>query len=263
MGAACCEQSEQDHPLEGKEQDLPAMSLIGITDTYQRFELSLPFSRTLIKRFLGKLSDAEKNCGDEGFVTIEALEAQFQTDAWKGLSEPDSALYKFLTSGAFKDETKGHTAVQIDCDFLRCFALLHCGGKLRDKAIAFYGVLQEGGIERHEFISAQDKDLNPIFLKIVGLCHWELFTAAAQVGGVDEIYTDEEKQTLEECVEAFREDVYLEDVFGVLSRKENEEWLDATCKSTPWIFNSKELRKKIFESAGITERHHNASPLGN
>jgi hypothetical protein len=196
-------------------------------------------------------------------VTIEALEQQLNTPAWAGLSQPDSGLYKFLTSGSFKDEKKGHTVAQIDCDYLRCFALLHCGGQVRQKAVAFYGILQEGGIERHEFISATDKDLEPILLKIIGLSCWELFTAASQVGGVDEIYTDEEKQKIEDEVETFRDDIFLEDVFGVLSRKENEEWLESICKNANYIFNSKELRKKMFEAAGINERHHNASPLGN
>ena len=40
------------------------------------------------------------------------------------------------------------------------------------------GILQEGGLEAHQFISATDKDLNPIFDKICGLSSFELFTIA-------------------------------------------------------------------------------------
>ena len=43
-----------------KDKDLPAVSLVGITDVYQRFELSLPFSRMLTKTFLEKVNEAEK-----------------------------------------------------------------------------------------------------------------------------------------------------------------------------------------------------------
>ena len=85
---------------------------------------------------------------------------------------------KLLTSSAFKDEGKGQNPDQIDADFLRCFGLLNCVGKPEDKAKWFYGVLQEGGLDAHQFISATDKDLNPIFDKICGFASFELFTVA-------------------------------------------------------------------------------------
>ena len=44
--------------------DLPAASLAGSNDTYSRFELALPFSRTLITVFLEKVANAEKACGE-------------------------------------------------------------------------------------------------------------------------------------------------------------------------------------------------------
>lgn len=164
---------------------------MGVTDVYQRFELSLPFARILIKSFLEKVNEAEKQCGEDGgFVTIEALKAELSSPAWASLSEPDSNLYKFLTSGVFKNEAKGHSAEQIDTDYLRMFGLLHCGGQPKDKAVVLYGLLQEGGVDSHEFISAQDKDLNPVFEKICGMACWEMFTSGAQIGGIDTIYSD-------------------------------------------------------------------------
>ena len=44
---------------------------------------------------------------------------------------------------------------------------------------------------------------------------WEVFTAGAQIGGIDTIYSDSDINLLKDQIEAFREDVFLEDVFGV------------------------------------------------
>jgi hypothetical protein len=46
------------------------------------------------------------------------------------------------------------------------YGLLLCSGKPQDKAEVFYGVLQEGGIEAHEFICATDKDFVPVIKKM-------------------------------------------------------------------------------------------------
>ena len=257
----CCAPNAED-PIVDTGKDLPAPSLMGVTDVYQRFELSLPFSRILIKSFLEKVDEAEKQCG-EGYVTIEALKAELSSPAWLPLSEPDSSLYKFLTSGVFKNEAKGHTPEQIDTDYLRIFGLLHCGGQPKDKAVALYAVLQEGGVDSHEFISAQDKDLNPVFDKICAMCCWEMFTSGAQIGGIESIYSDDDSNGLKEQVEALREDVFLEEVFGVQSRLDNAEWLDAVSKKANWVFNPVQLRKKLFELASLEDKHHTASPLGN
>ena len=82
---------------------------------------------------------------------------------------------------------------------MKTIGLFHCAGKPRDKAIAFYNILQDGGLEKHKFISAQDKDLVPIFEKMCALASWELFEIAQQVGEVPElIYSDEECKSLKE-----------------------------------------------------------------
>ena len=78
----------------------------GVTDQYRRFELQLPFARTLLSRFLEKVEAAEKASGEQGFVTPESLRAQLDTAAWEGLENPDSGIYKFLVSGLFKDPKK-------------------------------------------------------------------------------------------------------------------------------------------------------------
>ena len=184
-------------------------------------------------------------------MTIETLKAEFTTPAWADIGQPDSGLYKLLSSAHFKDEKKGHTVEQIDADFLRVFGLLHCGGKPRDKAICLYGILQEGGLERHEFISAQDKDIEPIFEKMCAFATWDLFTAASQIGGIEQIYDSGDCAALQEQVEALREDHFLEEVFGVQSRLENEPWLATVAGKTNWCFNTVQLRKKLFDLASI------------
>lgn len=197
MGQQCCAESKQDSGLgDGGEKDLPAVTR-NVKDQYLKFELALPFQRILINVFLKKVDNALKECGDSGFVTIEALRKQFTTQAWHELKTDGSPLIQILTAPAFKRE--GHTMDQIDVDILKTIGLFHCAGKPRDKAIVFYGILQEGGVEKHTFISAQDKDLIPVFEKMCSLATWELFEIAKQVGEVKEdIYNEEEIESLKE-----------------------------------------------------------------
>ena len=73
---------------------------------------------------------------------------------------------------AFKNEEKGHRAEQIDAQYLVCLGLLLCASEkkdLEDKAKVLYGLLQEGGITKHNFISAADKDFAPVFEKLCRL----------------------------------------------------------------------------------------------
>ena len=142
---------------------------------------------------------------------------------------------------------------------MRCYGLLNCAGKNEDKAKVFYGILQEGGLDAHQFISATDKDLNPIFEKMCGLSSFELFTIADQVGAVDSIYNESQCKVLQETVEELREDHLLEDIFGVNSRMENADWLDVVAKKANWVFSTTALRKKLFELASLVENHHNGT----
>ena len=58
--------------------------------------------------------------------------------------------------------------------------------------MSLYGILQEGGLEKHEIISATDKDLEPVFEKFCELSCWGIFSFTTQIGVVDQIYSDEE-----------------------------------------------------------------------
>ena len=53
-----------------------------------------------------------------------------------------------------------------------------CPGKEREKALVFYALVNEGGVEAHERISATDKDFPPVFKKMVALATYELYEIA-------------------------------------------------------------------------------------
>ena len=44
--------------------DLPAVDLSGYNDPVEKFEMSLPFSRTLLAVMHAKIDDAHKACGE-------------------------------------------------------------------------------------------------------------------------------------------------------------------------------------------------------
>ena len=139
------------------------------------------------------------------------------------------------------------------------FALLHCiSKKPAPKAKALYELLQDGGLEAHEQISATDKDIIPVFLKLCKLVTVDIFVLANQHGGVSNIYNESETAKLvnNNNIDELREDVWLEAVFGVQSRLPNEDWLTKVQqKDGKWIYDPKELRVKLFEQASIKARH--------
>lgn len=179
------------------------------------------------------------------------------SEAWEVLNDPDSKLNKVLLSEYFKDEKKSQQPDQIDADYLRMFALIHCGGKPADKAKVLYCLLQEGGLEAHEQISAGDKDLIPVFQKMCKFVTTDIFSLAKASGDVVDIYNEDECRGLvsDDCLEIVREDQWLESVYGAQSRLENSAWLERVQKDGKWIFDPKELRAKLFAQAGYTARH--------
>ena len=222
-------------------------------DPYEKFEYSLPFSRTLIKQFEQNVRSAELECGSKGFVTIAALRKYCLTDAWAQLDAKESKLVKCLTSEAFKDQEKGQAYNQIDANFILCYGLLLCSGTPREKAEVFYGVLQDGGLAVHKFISAQDKDLGPIFEKLCLLSTVHLFEFARDFTGVDCPYSDDDLRKVGEAHEGVREDKFLDEVYGNQSKLDNEPWLKGVSTKSSWIFDSKQLRQRVFEVAGVQQ----------
>ena len=58
-----------------------------------------------------------------------------------------------------------------------------------DKARALYCILQDGGLEGHQQISAGDKDFQPVFDKVCTLATADIFDLAKDAGAAGDIYT--------------------------------------------------------------------------
>lgn len=175
--------------------DLAPPSLFG-KDELETFELGLPFSRSLIKTFVDHVRKAEAAAGGNGFVTLATLRAEFTSPAWHELNDENSILSKILLSSAFKNEKKGQTVGQIDQDALILYGLLLCQGNPADKAEQFYAVLQEGGKDQHEFITASDKDLDPVLEKLCALATTDAFTEFVKIAGLEPKYSEEDLKKL-------------------------------------------------------------------
>ena len=108
------------------------------------------------------------------------------------------------------------------------FSLLHCAGKPIDRATVLYGILQDGGLEAHEEISAGDKDFIPVFTKMAQLVTKDIFNLTKRCGETDFSYSDSDVRKIldEENLEVIREEQWLDDVYGNQSRLTNERWLE-------------------------------------
>jgi len=160
----------------------------------------------------------------------------------------DSKLVKILKNAAFKSD--GQSEQQIDVNFLICYGLLLCSGKPRDKAECFYNILQDGGLTAHTFITATDKDIHPIFEKMCLLVTVHLFEFMKETLNMENDWESIEDK-LCAAHEKVREDMFLDEVFGSNSKMANEPFLEAVSKKTMWVFNSNDLRRKVFEAAEV------------
>lgn len=258
MGAVCCADEIQNRPTPIPETitDLPAVNTIGM-DAYAKFEASLPFNRTLLAVMNEKIDEADEATEGEGVLSLQALRKALPTAAWAPLNDPSSPLSMVLLSEHFKDASKGTPADKVDVEIIKMYSLLHCVGTKMDKAKAFYGTLQEGGLEAHEQISAGDKDFEPVFDKLSALVTSDIFDLAKDHGGVAEIYDAGECKKLidADALLELREDEWLEEVYGAQSRLDNAAWLAKVAKGADWLLNADDLRVKLFAKAGISTRH--------
>ena len=213
----------------------------------------------MVNRFFEKVDNAEKASGGNGFVTFEALQAELVTPAWFGLGSPESTLYRLLNSDLFAGPD-GNVDGQINADWLRIFGLLHCKGDAADKAKHFYCLLQ-GGLDKNEYISAGDKDLAPVFTQICAFSTWGLFEVTAEHGFIPDNYSDQ-TDALKEQVETVQEDQFVEDVFGISSKLENQLWIDTVSEKVYWVLDAVEIRKRLMEAAGIEAKHFNQAAVG-
>ena len=159
-------------------------------------------------------------------MSFDALAAELNTPLWKTLSNKDSELRKFLETPAFQSSESDLSAGTIDSTKLIMFGILNCvDGKVpMKKARAFYCILQEGGFERHEQISAGDKDFKPAFKDLCAMATVDLFSSANETGAVSEIYDSDDTEKLADATDDLAED-WLDEVYDANSRLTNADWL--------------------------------------
>ena len=220
-------------------------------------EASLPFNRIHVVDMNVAIEEASEASGEGTFVTLKNLRKSLPTDAWADLEDRQSNLCKVILSAEFGCEETDSDDPKINADYLKMWALLHCKGNNKEKAVAFYEILQEGGLSAHEQISATDKDFIPSFLKIVQFASCDVIKFSVEVLGEEKLYSDDEvkKLTDPETIVDIREDIWLEDVYGATARLANDAWLEACSKGGNWIFKPEELRKKIWEETKVEKKH--------
>jgi len=234
-GARAAERTTNMYEAKEDAADLEAPSSFG-ANKYRAFELSLPFARIDINTFCVYLKMAHQEEGNEGFVTLKTMRNHFKTPAWSDLENENSKLARFLEGGVFLNESKGLKSNEICTQALVLFALLTCPGKIADKTEHFFNEIQEGGTAVHKQVSAGDKDMEPVFEKIVCLATWGMFVSLS--GEIGELYYEDECNSMRELVPTLLEDCFLEDVFGSASRLDTEEWVKKMVTTGKWVFDS-------------------------
>lgn len=117
-------------------------------------------------------------------------------------------------------------------------------------------MLQEGGREVQPQIAAGDKDIKPIFNKLIELCTKDIFFEFTRIAGVEVMYDDNDSGVLSVYkVDDFLDDVYLEDVFGNNSRIPYDIWQKQTAGVGSYVLSASTLRSKYLEKAGIAFKY--------
>ncbi len=158
-----------------------------------------------------------------------------------------------MLSSAFKNPKNGTEADQIDVDYLLLFGVLHCRDKVKceRKAIGFYDILQEGGMESHAHISAGDKDFEPVWRKLVEFCTTDLFDMAK----LKVKYSDDEAKQIEDVIEEMSED-FLDAMYGNNSSLKNDAWMEKIMSpACIYMFDAAEIRRIAFEKSGVDVKH--------
>lgn len=119
-----------------------------------------------------------------------------------------------------------------------------------------FNLLQDGGVDQHEQISAKDKDIKPITDALCKLATTDLYDIAHDIAGVAKFYDDEDVEKITESFETFREDKWLDDIFGDRSRIPSKEFITKVEKDTPYIFNPEEVRKLLLGLAEVNVKHN-------
>ena len=156
-------------------------------------------------------------------------------------------LQNLLISEEFKK--KENEKAQIDITYLKIFGLLHCVGSKQEKAVQLFGILQEGGVEKHTHISASDKDLEDVFRKFCAFATNDLFKLATDHSAVECPFSADDQKKIADQITDFRENVFLEDIYGAESRLTTEAWLAKVVETANYVFSAEKLRVRLCQEA--------------
>ena len=163
----------------------------------------------------------------------------------------------------------GHEQNTNDFDFdsLMIMGLLHCVDRSRpvNKAKALYDVMQDGGSARHDMINARDKDWIPTCNKIFRLACIVPAMGSEQSNNyssnelelIGEVMPTADPDNAFSTVLGWNDEVpsLLEDVFGLKSTIRFDYFVERVSKEGSWLFNTPEVRRRIFEAAGVEMKH--------
>ena len=213
-------------------EEIPEMDLSGL-DNYQKFEYQLPFYRTRIDIFEGRV---KRFVNGKNSVTLQQLRYAFKDDKkWSDLFNEDSVLCQILESEFFEDEKNQG---EINIHALILWGLLLCPGDNKLKARVLYDVLQDS---LQPTISANDKDFRETFDKLVSLATKLPYTYHVEFNGGQPTNSDKiNDDLLETLAESF-----LDEVFGSLAKLPRNEYMQTVATKQNWIFNPKEIRSRV------------------
>ena len=107
---------------------------------------------------------------------------------------------------------------------------MHCSASPQAKANELFCLLQAGGFETHEYITAGDKDLDPVFDKLCDFATVDVFGFSLREGMTTEaVYTEDECASIQEQREILKED-WLEPIYGATSKLLSLVWANKVAK---------------------------------
>ena len=138
------------------------------------------------------------------------------------------------------------------------FGMLHSANlsDSRDRCIGLFELLQDGGIEKHQFCTASDKDIPPRFDQLFGMVSTKLFTCDAVP--IQNSYSNDDLMELERGFENVRE-TWLDDVHDCTNVLKSQDWIRMVTMNGSYIFDASEVRQKLFTEAGIDMNHNNTN----
>ena len=81
--------------------------------------------------------------------------------------------------------------------------------------------------------------------------------AIVEVGYTEELYNEEEYETLEKVINQVSQD-FMQQVFNVQQQVEKNEWMVFSHNpACAWLFDFATIREKVFKAAGIEMLHIN------